>query len=110
MSESNPPFDRTLKRAIKKRDGYQCVICQCKYDLTIHHINGNHNDNRPENLETRCEEHHQMVHYTPMGLKYQGKIKTIIPVIGQIRPDFQEINILCGTLHEFAKVSANGSY
>jgi hypothetical protein len=33
-----------------------CSQCGSWEDLQVHHKNGNHNDDRPENLEWRCRE------------------------------------------------------
>lgn len=40
----------------------ECVICgECKI-VTVHHMNGDHGDNRPENLVPLCPTHHQYFH------------------------------------------------
>jgi hypothetical protein len=40
----------------------QCVICDEKLIVAVHHYNGNHSDNRPENLVPLCPTHHQYWH------------------------------------------------
>lgn len=36
----------------------ECAICKCKERLELHHINGNSSDNRLENLQILCINHH----------------------------------------------------
>ena len=55
-----------------KQDTYQstcflyhekkCVVCSEDKIVAVHHLNENHNDNRPENLIPLCPTHHQYVH------------------------------------------------
>jgi HNH endonuclease len=50
-------------REIAKAHYFQvCYICGSTEGLQVHHINGNHNDNRPENLAYVCLFHHGMLH------------------------------------------------
>ena len=40
----------------------KCVICGENKIVTVHHMNENRNDNRPENLVPLCPTHHQYFH------------------------------------------------
>ena len=40
-----------------------CSKCGSWNRLEVHHINGNHGDNRPENLRWLCHECHVRVHH-----------------------------------------------
>ena len=40
----------------------ECVVCKENKILSVHHMNQNHNDNRPENLVPLCPTHHQYIH------------------------------------------------
>jgi predicted nucleic acid-binding Zn ribbon protein len=40
----------------------KCVVCGETKIVAVHHFNGNHNDNRPENLIPICPTHHSYVH------------------------------------------------
>ena len=42
--------------------GKSCVVCGENKIVTVHHINENHKDNRPENLVPLCPTHHQYMH------------------------------------------------
>lgn len=63
---------RKIRKAIKKRDGYACQICDSSKNLNTHHIvpfrdGGDHS---PDNLVTLCASCHSKVHansleYTP---------------------------------------------
>ncbi len=52
-------FSEKLKRKIRKRDKYTCQECkytekQLGYNLSIHHIDYNKNNNNPNNLVSLC--------------------------------------------------------
>jgi predicted restriction endonuclease len=50
-------------REIAKANYFEkCYICGSTEKLQVHHINGDHNDNRPQNLAYVCLEHHCMLH------------------------------------------------
>lgn len=40
----------------------ECIICKENKIVAVHHMNEDHNDNRPENLIPLCPTHHQYVH------------------------------------------------
>jgi len=40
----------------------QCVVCEEKLVVAVHHYNEIHTDNRPENLVPMCPTHHQYMH------------------------------------------------
>ncbi len=40
----------------------KCVICGFDKIVDVHHLNEDHNDNRPENLIPLCPNHHEMYH------------------------------------------------
>ena len=40
----------------------KCVICGFDKIVTVHHIDENHSNNKPENLVVLCPNHHEMIH------------------------------------------------
>lgn len=40
----------------------ECIVCGEKNIISVHHLNENHDDNRPENLIPLCPTHHQYCH------------------------------------------------
>lgn len=40
----------------------KCIICGEENVISVHHLNENHDDNRPENLVPLCPTHHQYCH------------------------------------------------
>jgi hypothetical protein len=40
----------------------KCVVCSESNVVAVHHLNEEHNDNRPENLVPLCPTHHQYMH------------------------------------------------
>ena len=56
-------FSKKLKEEIKDRDDYKCRFCyKSKERLAIHHIDGNRENNDPENLITSCDNCHHRIH------------------------------------------------
>jgi|AntDeeMinimDraft_5_1070356.scaffolds.fasta_scaffold09072_2 5-methylcytosine-specific restriction endonuclease McrA len=55
-------FTQKRKRAIKERDGHQCVLCLSGESLHVHHIDEDPTNNEPENLVTLCERCHNAFH------------------------------------------------
>jgi 5-methylcytosine-specific restriction endonuclease McrA len=84
MKEDRPyNSGRLLKRMVKEKIiEYKCSICGAKewlgksLTLHLHHINGNHVDNRLENLQILCPNcHSQTATYCGRGIKDRRKIK-----------------------------------
>ena len=53
--------------------GKKCLVCDEEKIVTVHHVNENHSDNRPENLVPLCPTHHQYVHS-----RYRSEVQPII--------------------------------
>jgi 5-methylcytosine-specific restriction endonuclease McrA len=64
-SEYGKEFTGTLRRQIRERDGYACRVCGSARDktLSVHHINYDKKDNRPENLITLCSVCHMKTNF-----------------------------------------------
>ena len=71
--------DEILLKSDRYRDlcfryhGKKCIICDESNILSVHHLNENHFDNRPENLIPLCPTHHQYWHSS-----YKNLIETKI--------------------------------
>ncbi len=71
---NNPNWSNNNYRHICfKYHGQKCIVCGEEKILAVHHINENHNDNRPENLVPLCPTHHQYVHS-----KYKKEVQPYI--------------------------------
>lgn len=46
----------------KRNHKQECIVCGFDKIIEAHHINENHDDNRPENLVFLCPNHHKMYH------------------------------------------------
>ena len=53
--------------------GKKCLVCGENKIVSVHHINEDHKDNRPENLVPLCPTHHQYVHS-----KYKHLVEPLI--------------------------------
>ena len=53
--------------------GKKCIVCGEEKILSVHHINEDHSDNRPENLVPLCPTHHQYLHS-----KYKDEVQPYI--------------------------------
>jgi hypothetical protein len=60
------PIPENLRSKILIANRHSCCICR-KGDVQIHHINGDHSDNKIENLAVLCLEHHDKA-TSPKGL------------------------------------------
>ncbi len=64
-SRSRPHVPNALRRQAMIEAGYTCSIRGCGEHtyLELHHINGNREDNRLENVIVLCDKHHKMAEY-----------------------------------------------
>lgn len=64
-SRSRPHVPNPLRRQAMIEAGYTCSIRGCGEHtyLELHHINGNREDNRLENVIVLCDKHHKMAEY-----------------------------------------------
>ena len=61
--ESRPHIPADLQRSIKVGAGHSCTVRFCnEHYAEIHHIDGNRENNDPENLIYLCDKHHKMAH------------------------------------------------
>lgn len=68
----NAGISREMRKAVYKRDGWRCVVCDATEGLQIHHIKprGKGGANHPMNLVTLCWRCHAAVHGSIMGDEY----------------------------------------
>ena len=60
---NNPNWkDDTYQTTCWHHHGKKCLVCGEEKIVAVHHVNEDHNDNRPENLVPLCPTHHQYVH------------------------------------------------
>lgn len=70
-------WTKKLRNFIRKRDNYKCVMCdktqkENKYNLDVHHIDGNKLNSDMRNLVSLCKSCHTTVHNNP---KFNDYIK-----------------------------------
>ena len=66
-------WKNSLKREVRKRDGYKCQICgvpqqECFRQLDVHHIDCNKKNCKVENLISLCLQCHQKLHHSSVKL------------------------------------------
>lgn len=62
--KDHPNWDdeSTYKKICFKYHKKECVVCKEKLVVAVHHMNEDHEDNRPENLVPLCPTHHLYMH------------------------------------------------
>ena len=60
-------LSNSMRKAIYRRDGYRCALCDSTYALQVHHYiaRGKGGTNSPHNLITLCGHCHARVHGAP---------------------------------------------
>jgi hypothetical protein len=77
--QPRPAIPADVRRTVEVESGHACAIHRCGEHtyLEIHHINGDREDNRVENLILLCDKHHKMAHARIIDRKalHEYKIK-----------------------------------
>ena len=62
-------ISNTRRKAVYRRDGYRCALCDCTQYLQIHHAipRGEGGSDFAENLIVLCSKCHAQAHGTDMG-------------------------------------------
>ncbi len=72
--ENNPNWKQDAYRTTCfHHHGKKCVVCDEEKIVSVHHLNEDHSDNRPENLIPLCPTHHQYFHS-----RYRYEVEPII--------------------------------
>lgn len=56
-------WTETVKKTIRERDKYICLICENKQSVVVHHINYDKKNCNPNNLITLCKSCHQKTNF-----------------------------------------------
>lgn len=65
-SNPRPRIPAPIQRIVRVESGHACLVCKERVSLQIHHIDGNRENNVPENLANICANCH--------GMEQDGKI------------------------------------
>lgn len=81
-TSKRPTIPSDIKRTIAIESGHACAIKDCSEHTynEYHHIDGNRENNAPENLIYLCDKHHKMAHsgmIDRIALKEYKRINTI---------------------------------
>jgi hypothetical protein len=79
-NEKRPNISADIIRTIEVNAGHKCTIKNCNEHtyLEIHHINGNREDNKVDNLILLCDKHHKMAHANKIDRKALNKYKKLL--------------------------------
>lgn len=83
--EGLPKDWRKIREAVLKRDDFTCFYCgirSLKY-MNVHHKEGRHYDNSPENLITLCPLCHSCHHIGHAGINEFGKLLLLKEEVNQ---------------------------
>jgi hypothetical protein len=75
-----PPLTAEVRRAVEVESGHACAVARCNEHtyLEIHHINGDREDNRVQNLVLLCDKHHKMAHAGVIDRKALREYKRLL--------------------------------
>lgn len=82
-----------LRRALEVEAGHACAVRHCGEHtyLEAHHINGDRDDNRLENLALLCDKHHKMAHADVIDRKaladYKLRLSSDLAELARRTPD-----------------------
>ena len=64
----NANLTNAKRKAIYRRDGYRCALCDCTQTIQIHHVipRGQGGSNHAHNLITLCAACHAHIHGNPL--------------------------------------------
>lgn len=87
--EYSSKFNKLLKRKIKERYNYKCILCnapeeECLTNLHIHHIDYNKKNNKEHNLVSLCRKchlktNHKREYWYGYFMDYMGRVGEIAP-------------------------------
>jgi hypothetical protein len=75
-----PPLTAEIRRAVEVESGHACAVTRCNEHtyVEIHHINGDREDNRVQNLVLLCDKHHKMAHAGVIDRKALREYKRLL--------------------------------
>lgn len=70
-----PEFDENFRKDIRRRDGYECAICNRKTRLDVHHIDYVKAHTTCLNCISLCRNCHNKIHRSAWAVKQDWKYK-----------------------------------
>ena len=99
--ENKKPITSSIFRDRLIREGYKEYKCECcgntewigePIPLEVHHKNGNHYDNRLDNVEIICSNCHSVKHKYGVNIPYKNKKKSISETISDVNDNILHKN------------------